>query len=117
MALGFAYGAGAGGSPPAASMQADSSDDRMVINCGTGTSPTTGTYGTVTFAGNYSSAVDTTAPPVIQIIGIGPFASLIQWAVTGFTPQGFTFAGVTAPAASKAAGPGGFGQISIAVLR
>lgn len=113
MALAFVYGAAAGSTPPAASIQSDSRDDQIMIICGTGSATTTGTYGTVSFAGNDSSVFS--ALPKITITGLGPFAPAAQFYAATIATNGFTIGSVNVPAASKAAGMGGFGVLVVHV--
>lgn len=89
----------------------------MLILVGTGGSTTPGTFGTVSFSGNYSAtAVDDPALPKIMLTAVGAFAPAAGLYVSAIATNGFTIAVTTAPAANKAAGMGaGFGAIVVHV--
>lgn len=106
-----AAGAAAGTSPPAPVIQTDSRDDSAIIWCGTGTSPTTGVFCTVTLGANYSGIDEAVLPKVLASF-IGANAHAAGLYVSSVTTRTVVISAATAPTASQAAtSSGGFGIV------
>jgi hypothetical protein len=95
-APGTAAGANNGGSPPAPSLVAGSTDGRGGLQFGSGTTPAAGEQVVVTFASTYGAA------PVVTLAGGNAATSALGAIYPGaVTATGFTVRCMTAPTASQ----------------
>lgn len=92
-------GANNGGSPPAPTMVAGSSDDRGQINFGSGSAAAAGAQVVVSFAEGYP-----TTPMAISLSAFNAASQALGLFVSSVTSSGFTISSVNAPAASQVVG-------------
>ncbi|MDE2103229.1 MAG: hypothetical protein KGL39_38640 [Patescibacteria group bacterium] len=110
--MSVAAGAAAGTSPPAPALQSAARDDSALVWVGTGASgTTTGTLLTITFGGNYSSAVDAGAIPRVTASFIGAHAHEAGCYVASVSTRQVVVACAVAPAVGLAATSAGIGVV------